>query len=154
MYPPVDMVFSSPMIRCIQTAKFIYPDHKPQLEPNLRERDFGRFDGLSHQEITSIPGYSRWGMTADSMVFPEGESLEEMDFRCKTAYFILVNAMDTGRVGYAAVLCHGGTMMSIMGQFVDVQQERHLWICPPGHGYVLSVDPKSKASSLVRRIEN
>ena len=37
LYPKVDMVFSSPMIRAVQTAEIIYPKQKPILIDDIRE---------------------------------------------------------------------------------------------------------------------
>ena len=44
-YPKVDKVYSSPMLRCKQTANLLYPYKDIQLVDNLREIDFGDFTG-------------------------------------------------------------------------------------------------------------
>ena len=44
-YPQVDAVFSSPLKRCIETALTIYPDRNPLILDDLREYDFGEFEG-------------------------------------------------------------------------------------------------------------
>ena len=49
-YPKADIVFSSPMMRCLETAKIIYPDQEPIVIPELRETDFGRFEGKNYLE--------------------------------------------------------------------------------------------------------
>ena len=47
-YPPVDLVYASPMIRCRQTAKILWPkftdSSQIQYVQNLQECDFGAFE--------------------------------------------------------------------------------------------------------------
>lgn len=45
MYPMADIVFSSTMKRCVQTAKIIYPEKDILKEELLKECDFGIFEG-------------------------------------------------------------------------------------------------------------
>ena len=49
-YPPVDLVYASPMIRCRQTAKILWPkftdSSQIQYVQNLQECDFGAFEEL------------------------------------------------------------------------------------------------------------
>lgn len=46
-YPAADYVFSSPLKRCVSTAKLIYPNIKPIIIEDLIEYDFGQFEGRS-----------------------------------------------------------------------------------------------------------
>ena len=50
-YPQVDAVFSSPLKRCTETAKVIYPDRNPIVLDDLREYDFGEFEGKTAEEL-------------------------------------------------------------------------------------------------------
>ena len=43
-YPEVDAVVSSPLKRCTETAKLIYPDKEPMILNGLIEYDFGEFE--------------------------------------------------------------------------------------------------------------
>ena len=44
-YPAGEIVFSSPMQRCVETVKLIYPESELHLINGLRECDFGDFEG-------------------------------------------------------------------------------------------------------------
>ena len=46
-------IFVSPMTRCLQTAKAIFPDAKAKIVPDFREMDFGIFENRSHEELLS-----------------------------------------------------------------------------------------------------
>lgn len=45
IYPDVDKVYVSPLKRCIATASFIYPEGYARIVPELREMNFGDFEG-------------------------------------------------------------------------------------------------------------
>ena len=71
-YPPVDLVYASPMIRCRQTAKILWPEFTDssqiQYVQNLQECDFGAFENKNYQELSGI----RRGSTAtEPCRFPE-----------------------------------------------------------------------------------
>ena len=55
-YPPVDLVYASPMIRCKQTAKILWPkfadSHQIQYVQDLQECDFGAFENKNYQELS------------------------------------------------------------------------------------------------------
>ena len=46
-YPQADVVFSSTLKRCLETAKIIYPDKNPIEMRGFDECDFGEFENLS-----------------------------------------------------------------------------------------------------------
>ena len=50
-YPDVQSVITSPMKRCIETARLIYPETEIRMEPMLRECDFGEYEGKTYEEL-------------------------------------------------------------------------------------------------------
>ena len=44
-YPKVDRIYSSPLLRCKQTAAVLYPENNVVCVDNLKEYDFGIFEG-------------------------------------------------------------------------------------------------------------
>lgn len=49
--PTPDVIFSSDLIRCVETAKIIYPGKKINKTRLLREIDFGVYDGKNCQTV-------------------------------------------------------------------------------------------------------
>ena len=43
-YPGVQKVYSSPLMRCVQTAEILYPAFEPVTIEGLREYDFGKYE--------------------------------------------------------------------------------------------------------------
>ena len=151
-YPPVEQVFSSPMGRCVETAALLYPGQAPHLVEGLRERHFGQFENLSHSEIIALPGYGEWGMTAEGMIFPDGEDREAFAARCAAAFWGVVEKAVSAGVTRAAVVTHGGVIMALMDAFCRPGKPFYEWRLPGGAGYLLDCRADSRQFTLVRRL--
>lgn len=114
VYPPCDILFSSPMKRCIETAKLIYPALSPVIDEDFRECDFGDFEGKNYSELNGNAEYQRWIDSGGTLPFPNGESPDAFRSRCHEAFLRCVRPLDCGT---AAFVVHGGTIMSIMSGF-------------------------------------
>ena len=68
-YPEIDCLYSSPMLRCKQTAAVLYPEKETVSVDNLREYDFGSFEGKTAAELENITArealkHPNWSMGA------------------------------------------------------------------------------------------
>ncbi|QVK18930.1 histidine phosphatase family protein [Mycoplasmatota bacterium] len=50
----IDIIYSSPMKRAVQTAKIIHNDVKIIIDNHLKEMHFGDWEGLPHEEIRKL----------------------------------------------------------------------------------------------------
>ena len=82
LYPGVDTVLVSPMKRCVETAKIIYPDSKYIICNDFRECDFGIFEGKNYDELKNDSDYQKWIDSMGTMAIPQGESHEQFKTRC------------------------------------------------------------------------
>jgi broad specificity phosphatase PhoE len=74
-----DRVLTSPMSRAIETCRLAGLGDHAEEEPELREWDYGIYEGRTTDEIRdSAPGWSVW----DSPM-PEGESIGEIETRAR-----------------------------------------------------------------------
>lgn len=74
-----DRVLTSPMSRAIETCRLAGLGDHAEEEPELREWDYGIYEGRTTDEIReSAPGWSVW----DSPI-PEGESIGEIEARAR-----------------------------------------------------------------------
>jgi len=73
----LDAVFCSPMQRCRQTVDRLGLHRRVEIVDDLREIDFGRWEGMSFAEICATDGelVDRWSQGETDFAFPEGESL-------------------------------------------------------------------------------
>ena len=132
-YPAVQRLFSSPMLRCVQTCEILYPGFGPVLLESMRERDFGRFEGLTHPEIAALPGCGDWGMDEERMECPGGERWEDFARRVLEG---LERLEKEAGARDAALVCHGGVIMALLEKAAG--GGRYGYMCPPGGGYLLA----------------
>ena len=122
-YGHPEILFVSPMRRCIETAGIIYPDMEMHIIRNFRECDFGSFEGRNYLDLNGDPDYQNWIDSGGTIPFPGGESMAEMTDRVMKGFY---EAMDIADGLDAAFVVHGGTIMAVMsridgGDFYDYQ---------------------------------
>lgn len=121
-YPDCEIIITSPMKRCIETARFIYPQKEITICSELCECDFGDFENKSYEELKDNPAYKKWLESNGTLPFPNGEAHDVFKNRCTEGFCEVVS----GRADSAAFIIHGGTIMAIMqlifgGSFYDYQ---------------------------------
>lgn len=112
-YPPADIVISSPMKRCLQSAQIIYPEKEIIICPELQETDFGDFEGKNYSQLSEDIRYRRW-IDGEYSSPPNGESRDDFIDRCCAGFSEMINK-HMGKT--AAFIVHGGTVMAIMSRF-------------------------------------
>lgn len=113
VYPKCDVLYCSPMDRCIQTAKIIYPDMEVNVVENFREIDFGDFEGRNYLELSNNVDYQSWIDSGGTLPFPHGESMLKFSERSYRAFKDILFNCDKRNI---SMVVHGGTIMAIMGR--------------------------------------
>ena len=133
--PAVDHVYRSPLVRCAQTAELLWPEAEETVIPQLRETDFGPFEGKNHEELKDDPLYQQWISAADFARIPVGESAEQVVERAGEGLRLLLS--DAKEHGYerVGVVSHGGTLMGLLWRFGRPEREYYGWMCPNCGGY-------------------
>jgi alpha-ribazole phosphatase len=80
-------LFSSPLIRAKDTAKLLFPETEIHIAEELKEIDFGSFEGKSYAELNGDPDYQRFIDSSGSIPAPGGESCEEFAKRTMQGLF-------------------------------------------------------------------
>ena len=62
VYPKVDKLYVSPMKRTVETAEIIYPDMDYKIVADMRECNFGEFEGKTFAETLTEkdPNFAKW----------------------------------------------------------------------------------------------
>lgn len=129
-YPPKErlgILIASPMTRCLQTARLIYPEREPILDAGLRECDFGLFENKNYLEMSGFAPYEAWIESNGTLPFPEGETVEGFRERCCRAARERLLQIWEADVREAVFVVHGGTIMSVMERFATLQREYYQW---------------------------
>ena len=115
--PPVDRLWVSPLRRCRETAAMLYPGMEQQVVEDLRECAFGVFEGRTYEEMRDDPAYRRWLASAGEIPPPGGEGKAESRARVLGAFLPLMETR-----GSAALVVHGGTIMTLMEALEDSRE--------------------------------
>ncbi|MBO4339351.1 MAG: histidine phosphatase family protein [Clostridiales bacterium] len=141
-YPSVDAVFTSPLSRCIDTAKLIYPDREPVVINELIEYDFGEFEGKTAEDLKDDEDFAEWlSGTNPRKAAPFGESNASFTYRVCACFEKIVDGIISSGVKSTAVVTHGGVVMALMAAYAIPEAPMHEWLTPNGTGYTLRIDP-------------
>ena len=140
-YPAVDAVLSSPLNRCLQTAKILYPEIQPLIFDHLIEYDFGEFEGMTADELKGEPEFAAWLAGGADAQAPFGESNAGFQKRVSRCFYDIVNGIMKTDASSVAIITHGGVIMTIMQMFALPEAPMHEWLTPNGCGYTLNVIP-------------
>ena len=140
-YPAPDTVFTSPLARAVETADILFPAATHRLVvPQLREANFGVFEGRKMEELVKDPAFARW-MDPTSGFVPEGaEPTAEFHARCADTLHKLLEYMIRLEVTEAACVTHGGVIMSMLAQCALPRRPAEQWMADPGCGYTVQTD--------------
>ena len=141
VYPDCERVVASPMKRCLQTAELIYPDKKIVTYDDLRECDFGDFEGKNHIELSENEAYLKWLGNDGLGVFPNGEDSTGFRERCVSGFLEAVN--DNKSVNTISFVVHGGTIMSILEKLALPHKGFYDRMTENGHGFITVFDEKN-----------
>ena len=133
-----EILISSPMKRCIETAEILFPRQSFEICDNMRESDFGDFERKTSEELSSDKRYQEWIDSNGEMEFPNGELPSDFRNRCCLAFEQI-----TEKYSYAksiAFVVHGGTIMAIMGKYSEPHQDYYNWMTGNASGWICDFD--------------
>ncbi|MHB1485586.1 MAG: histidine phosphatase family protein [Saccharofermentanales bacterium] len=152
IYAAADRIYSSPMKRCIQTAKIIYgPDSEIHINESLREMDFGDFEGKNYDELKDDTEYRLFIDSGGTRKIPGGESAADFRKRSCDGFVRIIDEMLEIKAESAAIICHGGTIMSIMAEFDSEKKDFYSYMVKNGCGYWMEFDTGLK---VMRKLED
>jgi len=145
-YPEIEALYSSPMLRCKQTAAVLYPEKSVNINENLREYDFGDFEGKTADMLESNPDFRDWA-AGKIPCPPNGETTEEFIKRvCLGFNQIVLDMMEKG-ITNSAVIMHGGAIMMLLSASAVPRKQTVEWTSDAGRGYSVMVTPSLYHSS-------
>lgn len=132
-----DVVYVSPLRRTAETAEILFPGARQAVVPDLREMDFGAFEGKSWKEMENLPAYRIWvdGGCVDAP--PGGESRPEFCRRVCAAFQGLLDRESAAGTDRLVIVAHGGAQMAALERFTLPRRDYFDWNGPLGGGFVL-----------------
>lgn len=139
-YPLAEYVYTSPMRRCLETAREIYPGVSCESNALLKECDFGIFENKNYKELSGDARYQAWIDSNGTLPFPKGESQEAFQKRCAQGFEECVEAAWADGRKQVAMVVHGGTIMSLLCRFAVPLGEYFKWQIKNGEYYELTLE--------------
>lgn len=120
----MDAVFCSPMRRCLQTVEYLGLLPDAQRCEELREIDFGAWEGLSFNEIAGkYPDHvAEWAAWSATFGFPGGEKKEDFLQRIKR----IKKEIDTVDGERVLVVSHGGVIRQLICAYLNLASKNYL----------------------------
>lgn len=80
-----DRIIASPLLRAQETVRAVAGDRQVELDARLAEMDYGRWEGLTYEQIdaTDAPYRARWEADPAGLRCPDGESGEDVAGRAR-----------------------------------------------------------------------
>jgi len=142
-----DLIFSSDLRRCRQTAEILSPDAEIRISARLRELDFGAWDGRTADSCRRRDPrrFDQWMRDPWSVRPPRGESLSRLWRRVRTFVASLARRHPHRTL---ALITHGGPIRALLAP-----DPARFWTAdvPPGALITLRWDPRSGATRVKKR---
>ena len=113
----------------------IYPSRDINIIEELRETNFGRFEGKNYLELSQDAEYIKWMESAGEDAFPGGESRADARKRTMLGFEKLIN--ESKEFENISAIVHGGTIMAILSTLFD--GEYYSYHVENGEGYTFDL---------------
>lgn len=137
--PAAERVYTSPLLRCRQTAELLWPGTETVQIPEFSECDFGEFENRNYAELNGNPAYQAWIDSGGTIAFPGGEDPLAFRARCVRGFERAMEDLKESGKKNAAVVCHGGTIMSILAVYGRPKRPFYGWQVKNGRGFLLEL---------------
>ncbi len=120
----IDSLMASPMLRCTQTVDLLGLGLPLQFDPDLREIDFGRWEGKTFEEIEAQDPelVQEWARGKEDFRFPDGEATAGFASRVESVKKRLL-AADARTM---LLVAHGGVIRSLICALLGLSQRNYL----------------------------
>lgn len=139
--------FCSPMRRCLETARAVLAGSplQPEILPELREIDFGDWEGKTFEETqtSNQACIQHWAKFDPAFCFPGGERLADFISRVKRA----AKQISSSPHSSVVVVTHGGVIRLLICHFLGLRMRKYVLFEPaPGSLTVMNLFDSGKGT--------
>lgn len=109
-------VFSSPLARCLDSARAIYPNSEIITLESLACFDYGVFAGKSYSEVAQDKRFKGWATSGQMSAFPGGEDPYAFASRCGLAVREVIGCAQRYRLERVSVITHRSVIEAILAR--------------------------------------
>ena len=130
-------VFCSPLLRAAETAEILFPSAEKRMIPDLREMNFGAFEGRGWWEMEQDAAYRAWVEGGCVGKCPGGEDRAGFSERVQAAFAALVEREKKAGASELVIIAHGGTQMAALSRWGSPEKDYFAWQTPCASGWLL-----------------
>ena len=142
----VSHIYSSNLLRAIQTAEIVAEPHKLPVQQiaELAEMDFGDLEGMRFEDIEErFPRvFESWMTCPTETQFPNGENFRQMSYRVLRAFDDL---LERHRNEPIAVVAHAGVLRIILRRALAISDGDFFQFAQP-HGAINRIEYSEKGA--------
>ncbi len=131
----VERLYVSPMKRAVQTAMIKFPNAERIVCDDLREMDFGDFEGRGYEDLKQDSTYQNWVDSGGTLQCPNGEKMSDFSQRICLAFDGIVRQASSEGEKRLVIVAHGGSLMAILGQYGRPERPYYEWYVENCCGY-------------------
>ncbi len=145
----IDKIYSSDLKRAREFARLAFKKSHIEASFDLREINFGAFEGLTHEKIMdSYPKqYRAWLLNPEKTTIPQGESLYDLK---KRVFNFLSKIKKTQKHTTVAIVSHAGPIKSIIAH---LNRSNNFWKIDVDNASITVLEHKN-GKVLIKKINN
>ncbi|MEH7307184.1 histidine phosphatase family protein [Neobacillus drentensis] len=135
--------YSSDLQRCVGTAEWLFPTANLHLVKELREMNFGSWEGKTFEDLKENSHYHHWVIDPWIHSPPGGESFHDFSKRVDSAWVKITEEVLILNLKSCAVITHGGVIRHLLSRFAPQPKEFWEWQVTHDQGYELIFEKES-----------
>jgi len=140
--------FSSDLQRCMDTTKILFPNSNLFLLEDLREMNFGKWEGKTYDNLSEDILYRQWLTDPVNNCPPEGESFHAFTKRVQDGWNKIIQLVLSQRKQSCAVITHGGVIRYLLSKYAPEKKDFWDWQARHSQGFELIFEREA-----LRRVE-
>ena len=132
-----NIIYITDKTRTAETGAILFPEAEQRVIAELREMDFGDFEGRNYRDMENDADYRAWVEGGCWGRCPNGESRTEFSARVCDAFSALVERALAEGQEELIIVAHGGTQMAVLERWGEPKNEYYAWCSAPGTGWRL-----------------
>lgn len=140
-YPICKLNFTSGAKRANETFEILYPNINYDKRLGFWEYNFGEFEMKSYETLKEDNNYIQWiSDESKEVTCPGGESKKQFYERLKNTFLEFINELSRLNENEALIVCHGGTIGTLLELFYDDSKDFYSYQPSCGRGYKVKID--------------
>lgn len=138
--PAVQTLWVSPLKRARTTAELYFPGKEYELVPELQEREFGQWDGKTHDMLLDDPLYIEFINSFGNVTPPDGEPFETFRKRMRVVLDKIEQFAQSEPENFPlALVFHGGPILHLTDRIIPQDEPFRRYYSLGGGGLKLEL---------------